>query len=386
MTLQLLATGQVDPSFGAGGGITTTTPTLTTTSRVPYTTVHLALTTDGSVYAIARPAYGSYGTEFVRVTADGQRDDAFSTNFLTSTLFLHETNDSLDDALVFDSHGRFYLSARYSDGAQTQQRLIRFNSNGTVDATNPVSDTTGELGIAGQRLLRSSGKLLVVSGGGSRYAGGPLTLWRFLEDGSLDTTFGNSGQSTILHNATPGPELIAQAGDAMPLVDMYCDGTDRYGCASTHVHLVRVRADGTIDPAFGTNGDITLKFDQQVFGPTSTDQIIIEDNNSYSTPGTMAFTRLMLNGAIDSSYGVSGTVTMTVRNPLWFVCASVQADDALVVAYGEPDGAGLILRRIDPGGHTDAAFGYLSSLQIFGTLYGPRVNSAGRRLGPVERT
>ena len=370
-TLQFSAVGQLDTSFGNGGGVTTTT----SITVMPAVAAQLTLVSDGSVLEIAHS--GVYQvTQLMRLTASGQRDDAFNTNYLTSTQFSRGTDDYLTSTPVFDALGRLYVSAFYYsfDGAQIEQRLSRFNANGTLDTTYPVSSTTNANSIGDSRIVLPSGKMLVISVGRYITRGQNLELHRFLDDGSLDTSFGANGASTILTNVVYVQMAIALPGDAVLLSVYSCDSMDHGQCVSSYLRLVRVQPSGSIDPTFGVVGVVTWATPAQVIGSASAGQITIGDN---TTRGIMKYTRLKQNGTIDSTYGISGTVAITVSNPS-VVLTSMQSDDALivadqpvalgpVVARQAANASGTTLRRIDTTGNLDPTYGYAGSIRISNT-------------------
>jgi hypothetical protein len=154
-------------------------------------------------------------------------------------------NTVLIIAIANDGSGDVYVGGDFTtyDGAQAI-RIVRLNADGTIDP-----------GLATGVGLNGSVRSIVPAGtqGGTMYVGGDFTTYngiqririmRLTANGSLDPVFGaGTGFDNTVH-------VIAPVGDGSG--DIYVGGafTDYNGI--TVNSLVRLNADGTVDPAFVT--------------------------------------------------------------------------------------------------------------------------------------
>jgi uncharacterized delta-60 repeat protein len=124
------------------------------------------------------------------------------------------------------------------------RRDASFGTNGTV---------TTAIGSGSERaaaIARQPDGKVVVTGFTDRDGTEDFALVRYLENGSLDLTFGSGGVVvTPLGSGHDRATSLALQPDGRIVVA----GWTR-GAAGADVALVRYRADGTLDPSFGTGG------------------------------------------------------------------------------------------------------------------------------------
>ena len=237
----------------------------------------------------------------------------------------------------------------------------------TTFGTNGVVST--DLGQAGAQdaysiLQQTDGKIIAIGAAGyvfnSPNAGDGLGLVRYNPDGSLDPTFGTGGKTVT--NVSQGPGFEGAFG-----AEILKDGKIlvvglSYGDGQENIVLARYSAKGVLDKTFGTkgialqpilNGYTTLFFQQgngsvafepdgkPVIGATSPDGI----------DSSLALYRFNLNGTLDSTFGVGGTVTYDSNAGSDAVSSlAVQPDGKLIVTDG-----GVLRFNLD--GTLDKAFG-----------------------------
>jgi uncharacterized delta-60 repeat protein len=117
---------------------------------------------------------------------------------------------------------------------------------------------------------------------------------------------------------------------------------------------------GSLDPTFGTNGIATSS---AFVSPTAAaldaaDNIIIGGTNgSIGTPGQM--TRILANGALDTTFGAGGVVTTSI--PVELRGLTVQADGKIVAVGYNNTYAGtqqqIVVARYNTDGSPDTSFG-----------------------------
>lgn len=213
--------------------------------------------------------------------------------------------------------------------------LLRYLSNGTLDTTFGsggkvfTSMTNGD-DAAGEVSLLIDGRIVVAgrAGGG---ANSDFALARYLANGTLDTTFGNSGKViTALSPVNDVPLGMTIQSDGKILVSGY--GTSNYDLA-----LVRYQSNGALDPGFGIGGKVltdlggfhdfgqavALRLDGAILVGGTADSSVNGANNS-----DFALLLYTASGALDSNFGTGGIV----RTPFG------DGDDEATSMVVQPDG------------------------------------------------
>jgi uncharacterized delta-60 repeat protein len=191
------------------------------------------------------------GTNRVRVArllpGSSQLDTAFDTSGLVGTLGLFEQVLPLDAG-----RGLVVGNFTFSYSGRDHREVARLNANGSVDVTfNP--NGSGGSGIAGGTSTRPvatlGGKVLLY---GSRWNDEDLggSYFRLNPDGTRDVGFALRGTSYLV-----GRPALAALPDGRCLVAGAPPGTalPGGGTAATRSGVLRLRADGTLDPTFDTS-------------------------------------------------------------------------------------------------------------------------------------
>ena len=228
--------------------------------------------------------------------------------------------------------------------------LARYNSNGTVDTT------FGNNGVALKRIfgnagaydigLQSSGKIVAagfaITASGQREFG----LARFNVDGSVDTAFASNG--------TVVTEIGADAS-AYALAMQSNDYIIAAGVSDNKFALVRYNANGSLDRGFGSRGIVTTA----IGASAQINDVVLQSDGKIIAVGfadnQVALARYTKNGSLDSSFGMSGTVTTAIGTTAIAHAVVVQPDGKIVVC-GDCD-TGAIVARYNADGSLDTAFG-----------------------------
>ena len=135
---------------------------------------------------------------------------------------------------------------------------------------------------------------------------------RLMSDGSLDASFGTNGTVTL--SGSPALEIIACEIVALPdgkIIVAYSENA--YSTANDDkVFLCRYLNNGTLDTSYGTNGRFDLSFpnakDIELRGlqRDGTGRIYISGNFVKTSTNHFFLTRLLPNGGLDTSYGTTG--------------------------------------------------------------------------------
>jgi uncharacterized delta-60 repeat protein len=181
------------------------------------------------------------------------------------------------------------------------------------------------------------------------------------QPGHLDSTFAFNGIfSDAFSGGTSQPTAVAIQSDTKIVVG---------GETSNEGGFIRLNANGTLDRSFGKNGVVSsIRFsdiDSIVVGMAiQTDGRIVAAGNG--VPGRGGVVRLNPNGAVDTTFGTSGTGLVSLDiTPVLF---ALQPDGKILVAGGAA-GTGIgLLERLDSNGQLDTTFGSggKAPLVIFG--------------------
>ncbi len=179
-----------------------------------------------------------------------QLDPGFGTNGVTITDV--SSSDSPLSTFVLPDGKIFILSESREFGQPNRYYFVRFNSDGTIDATygvggiHQLSIPTVASGVSVTTATRQSdGKFLLVGADGS-----DGFIGRFNEDGTADMSFGSNG----IHR----PNIDQSASDILYGAAVLSDGKilSAGRTNSNKLFFIRYFANGTLDEAFNGEGFI----------------------------------------------------------------------------------------------------------------------------------
>jgi uncharacterized delta-60 repeat protein len=182
--------------------------------------------------------------------------------------------------------------------------------------------------------LQADGKV-VAAGTASSNDTSSLALVRYDADGSLDPAFGGHGRITLTignGNCVEGNAVAIQSNGKIVVAG-------RSGCRNGRFAVARFETDGTLDPTFGGDGVVTTRFggprcDAGAFGVAiQGDGSIVAAGQANCRDARFAAARYGADGALDPTFGGDGRVTTDVARD-WDVASavSVQADGTIVLA------------------------------------------------------
>jgi uncharacterized delta-60 repeat protein len=216
-----------------------------------------------------------------------------------------------------------------------------------------VETAIGSAAMANGVALQPDGKIVLA---GMSYPGG-ITLARYTPDGALDTGFGVGGSVTGPEGAATG---VALQADGKIVVVGRLNDTD------SDFALVRYRADGSLDTAFGSGGVAT--------GPAGDARALaIQPNGRIVVAGYGAdpaeqdsivfiLARFSSDGSLDAGFGSSGVVRTRIGLRAGAFAVALQSDGRILAAgFSRPDATppytNMTLVRYLPTGTLDQTFG-----------------------------
>jgi len=260
--IRLNADGSTDTSYGTGGVVQLPIPFINTFSEVGIRTV--ARQPDGKIVV----AGTDNGDGIVlRFNPDGTTDTSFSTDGIDRPNVHTIGTDRIRTVLV-QPDGKIVLGGNTNISGDPVF-LIRYNPDGTPDSGfgNQGYSIPGVSGFPTALQMQSTGKFVAVVGNDS---GGRLR--RFNADGSVDGSF-------PVTNTSYGP--IGIQSDDKILAASYVTRNESVGREFTDTVITRFNANGTIDSSFGTGGSVTFNWNRYTVGgvqaitPLSNGQILL---------------------------------------------------------------------------------------------------------------
>ncbi|MBV9211216.1 MAG: VCBS repeat-containing protein, partial [Acidobacteria bacterium] len=314
--------GSLDASFGTGGIVTTAIP-----GQFSFGSAEaVALQADGKIvvagYSGSSVTSTGYNYLLIRYNTNGSLDSSFGTNGIVTTDFNNNADYAQDVFIQPDGKiiavGRSYFinNEQYFDFS-----LARYNTDGSLDTSFGTGGKAtanfnyGDEGFCGA--LLPNGKILV--GGLSRNVGtlDDVAVVRFNSDGSLDTSFGTSGRTTVefFSSYDIATDLAVQADGKIVVVGSTWSNESFY-----RMTVARFNADGSLDTSFGTGGKQMIVFltgynaQANAVAIQPDGKIVIAGYasvpNPFSTSGgtydDVAVARLNTDGSLDASFNGDG--------------------------------------------------------------------------------
>jgi uncharacterized delta-60 repeat protein len=339
------APGDLDPSFGRFG------VHVFESNDGTMDPTDVAVQADGKLVVSGRLySSGVFGGQpvIIRFAANGRFDDSFGDH---GVVVLQPPADAVS-AIEVDPSGRIVAAARSAAGAVV---LARLNPSGVPDpafGTGGIDETAVQAQAPLDLALTFPGEIVVV--GGMPELAGIVALKR-LPDGGPDPSFSSDGVAS-----TP-PGAASYGGSVAVLVDgsVFAGGTRRDGAAASSGVLAKFRADGELDPTFGSGGVVLTSAsgeggDQVAdlgLGPGATVSVLESSSDNF----TASIARFGPSGALDPTFAGDGRVVIgdVSFSPRRIV---VQPDGRIVAALGSRNGDARVLRyRAD--GKLDLEFG-----------------------------
>ncbi|QEH39100.1 hypothetical protein OJF2_77120 [Aquisphaera giovannonii] len=361
--------GSLDPSFGAGGTVTTTFSGRDIASK-------LLVQADGKVVAV--------GANMARYNDNGTLDATFGKGGKVTSV------SSRSAALVpagTANAGKIVVAGTSSTKKTGSDfTLTRYNANGSVDASfgtrGVVTTDLGGYDVTEAVAVQPDGKIVVAgeSTNTARTLADGFGLARYNADGTLDTSFGSGGKVVTplwncdLHSLALQPDgkivVVAQAASTVG--------------QEFHFTVARYNANGTLDTGFGpAHNGLVLVTDMLADHPGVTSGGWYSDTLAYEaydvavqadgkivavgeTYGNAQgdgwlIARFDAAGNLDDTFGIRGTTFVKPSGDinLWDQAFGValQADGRIVVAGGGDNAAEFYVGRFDAAGNLDGTFG-----------------------------
>jgi uncharacterized delta-60 repeat protein len=368
------ADGDLDPTFGDMGTVTTAYPIGSFATAV-------AIQPDGRIVVVGAAAGASIDGEFAvaRYEADGDLDPTFGVGGTVTTPIAGGNGDEARSVAI-QENGRIVVAGTDS---WRKFAVVRYRSDGRLD------ETFGEGGIVRTNLtpgddvawdvaIQSDGRIVAVGAAGFGQSG--FQLARYRRNGSLDPTFGDGGKVVTRYRGANARAVALQPNGRIVVV-----GYNTFGLA-----LARYRPDGRLDPSFSGNGTVG-----PVVGQIFALAVALQPDGRIVVGGdfdifAFGLARFRRDGRLDRSFGGDGVVREEVDGVEQGASGIVVQPNGRVVATGSsgPHEFGdstiprfVLIRRLADG-HRDTSFGVNGEVTTFfeggARAHGSAVDADGR--------
>jgi uncharacterized delta-60 repeat protein len=319
----------------------------------------LALKRNGMLVAAGRAIeYKRHFGELVvaQYTTGGELDAAFGENGIASLPV--RTDNTVNRQLFTLPDGKLLVAGNGYTDSVFRAFLIRYNNNGAIDTTFAKKGTLRLKGAGtAAAIVQTDGKIITVENHDPAYNGTykGLVIARYQTDGTLDTSYGQQGVTTIDQAWTFPPDFRAtpmylQNDNKLVLSYMTSINEPPYTTATT----ARYNTDGTVDASFGDGGKLPgysyllPKYKQK------DDKLWILTPSEPQKPDTTLFTRYTSEGHVDLTFGQQGSIFL----PSHYNTIEEQANGKFIILSnaGVSPSYKRVLYRLNNNGSLDTSF------------------------------
>ena len=238
------ADGTLDSGFGSGGKVTTDFGGWDSGYSV-------ALQADGKI--VMSGQHHGAGNDFAvaRYTSTGSLDPSFGAGGKVTTDF--GGGNDFGSALIVQFDGKIVVAGGVTVGGNSNFGLVRYNTDGSVDTTfgsagKVTTDFGGTEGVPQSGLAQQADGKLLVLGTSTINGVTSLALSRYNTDGSLDVTFSADGKTLFStgFGDTYGHSIKLRSDGKILISCSVVNSASNYDFA-----VVRFNSDGSLDTSFG---------------------------------------------------------------------------------------------------------------------------------------
>lgn len=351
--------GTLDTTFDVDGVLTTTIAGSTGSGALAVAVQPAVSGQPERIVAAGWALVGSRRFAVARYNLNGALDTTFDADGMQT----HGMGTTANEANAVLVQGEKITVAGFSrSGGESWASIARFNLNGSLDGTFAVDYVpfwaAVPLGNVGFGLADQAGNTVLVGHGMSHSLNRDLMILRFLTNGTFDPSF--DGDGIRLQDVT---DVAATLGGAALQADGRIVVAGYLDTSSTRLWAIaRLEPDGSLDPSFGSAGKVAY------FGNGSANAVTIQPDGRIVVVGTyvisgnvshFAILRLTADGALDPEFGFGDLVDTAIGSGNADAnSVTVQADGKIVVAGTATNGGtvDMALVRYNTDGSLDTSF------------------------------
>lgn len=276
------------------------------------------------------------------------------------SLFFNENNSATEPVLNITTDNKIILAGH--------EKVYKLNLDGTLDNnfanSGILNIPIGSDGFFLEDVVCSPDNTFYVIGHEQNIQPSNYLIFKFNATGTLVTTYGNSGKSTIPVNDYSYPfKALLQSDGKLVIVGV----SGSFSTVLENLTLARINTDGSLDTTFGTNG-ISI---QNIQGMTPYPYSVKLQNDgkiiaafSYkpnpSIYNEFTLVRYNQNGILDTTFGNNGIAHTSIGDTDAYASDITILNDNKILAVGSNDQSTwkhLTLVLHNPDGTLDTSFG-----------------------------
>ncbi|MGB4847173.1 MAG: T9SS type A sorting domain-containing protein [Saprospiraceae bacterium] len=315
VVVRFLPDGSPDPDFGVDG------IAIIDFDGLPSSCYAIAIQPDGHI-VLAGQTSSNNASDFAvaRLKTDGSLDTTFSHDGKVVTDL--STAFEYPNTVLLQKDGKIIAAGRMESKTFSDFAAVRYLANGEPDpdfgfhgivVTSLQSEDEATCGV-----IQPDGKI-ILAGYSSVSAKGDFAMVRYLEDGTIDKTFGTNGK-VITDLQGTGASDFASSMVMDPNGDLVLTGSANFDnmFLESDIGVARYDADGHLDLSFGNQGIYILDLggNTQAYGlarQTDGKYIIAGKSNYIFSHYQWLIARINHNGGLDTLFGDHG-LTLTDLN------------------------------------------------------------------------
>ncbi len=316
--------------------------------------------------------------------AAGELDPTFGTGGMVTTDINRSTD--IANAVAVQADGKSVVvgtTYKNNDFSTEDFVVTRYNTDGTLDSTfgrggKVRTDFPGLAAVPSSVVIQSDGKIVVAGGAFPLFTfSGNIKVVRYNSNGSLDTSFGAGGiVTTIFPQGSYAFDVALQTDGKIIIAGTVFVDFNIGDSSDTDFALARYNPDGTPDATFGSGGQVStdfVGFEDDAFSVLIQPDGKIVAVGSANDPATFydfAAARYLSNGTIDTTFGVAGKVRTDFGDQNFDRArsAALQTDGKIVAAgFAISQGGGVqnfAVARYTSSGVLDTTFSRVGKTQI----------------------
>jgi uncharacterized delta-60 repeat protein len=214
----------------------------------------IAIQSDGNIVATGWTNDGAkFDFAIIRLKPNGLLDNTFGIGGMVTTSIGSDNAEANDISIQND--GKLVVSGTSYNGSDKDFAIVRYNSDGTLDNSFGTGGIVrSQIGnyddIAYSNTIQSDGKIII--GGTAKNASFfNFAIARYNTNGSIDSSFGNSGKVVFGTSINNVIRDIAIQNDGKIIA-----AGEIYGVNSRDFAVIRLTTNGLFDSSFNNNGII----------------------------------------------------------------------------------------------------------------------------------
>ncbi|MDQ7046212.1 MAG: SBBP repeat-containing protein [Sulfurovum sp.] len=299
----------------------------------------IALDLLGNIYVVGYSVNADAQANKDMVIWKYKSDGSLDTTFNTTGIVVHHnaaggSSDDEGSEIALDDAGNIYITGYSNNGSNDDMVIWKYDNNGSLNtnfgSNGLVVDDSAALGNASDRgndiALDDVGNIYVVGYSFNIAGNKDMIIWKYDNNGSVDTNFGSNG--IVVDNSAAGgdsfDEGIGMALDS--LGNIYITGYSNNSAANRDMIIWKYDNNGSVDTNFGSNG-IVVYANSTGTNDANGNGIVLDSlgniyvagwsSNTNDNPNDinfpndndMAIWKYTSNGTLDSTFGAGGIVT-----------------------------------------------------------------------------